>query len=211
MVFTTNRGFKRSRSSRKSTAGKSQKAEEIKRVAGRLVADKGYNAMSMREIGRAIGMNQASLYYYFNGKEDILFEIMNAAMDEALAALQDICAADIPSEEKLSRVLGLYARDHAGDESNFTMPADGMQSLGERHYLILLGKRKQYMLMIRSILEGLAEENRLKEIDPTVASYAFFGMIHYGIKWYHRDVPVVPDDLANGFVDVFTKGVLKES
>lgn len=187
-----------------------QKAQEIKTVVARLFAEKGYHATSMREVGRELGMNQSSLYHYFKGKEEILFSLMNDAMDEALAILEKICLADLSPEEKLNRVLGFYGRYYAGDQENLTLLVSEMTSLGKKNHRILLGKQRQYVLLIRSILDELAKSRKMKKIDTNVATFAFFGMVHYTIKWYHKKGAISPDELANLFVEIFTKGILKQ-
>jgi hypothetical protein len=50
----------------------------------------------------------------------------------------------------------------------------------------------------------------MKDINTTVAAFAFFGMVHYSIKWYRRDGEVDVDGLAESFVEIFTRGILKQ-
>ena len=77
------------------------KSREIQAVVARLFAHKGYDATSMREIARELGMNQSSLYHYFRSKEEILFNLANDAMDDALPTLEEICKTDLSAVEKL--------------------------------------------------------------------------------------------------------------
>jgi len=44
----------------------------ILKTAARLYAEKGYDKVTTREIAQNIGINSASIYYYFPSKEDIL-------------------------------------------------------------------------------------------------------------------------------------------
>src|SRR5947199_1143304 len=56
-------------------------SEHVSRVACRIFRERGYHATSMRAIASALGMQPAALYYYYPGKEDLLFSIMDAAVD----------------------------------------------------------------------------------------------------------------------------------
>ena len=67
-----------------------QKSKNIQRVAAHLFAHKGFHTTSMRGIARELGMNQSSLYHYFKSKEDILFKLMNDAVDDALKRAGDL-------------------------------------------------------------------------------------------------------------------------
>lgn len=185
-----------------------EKELDIQRVVSKLFAQKGYHATSMREVGKAVGMTQSSLYNYFKSKEEILFRLMNTAMDEALNTLLPICNSNLPPQEKLNRVLEFYARYYAGDQDSLTLLVNEMSSLSKRHHQILLKKQRRYVMLIRSILEELSRAGQMKPIHPSVATFTFFGMVHYTIKWYSKDGPVPPEELAHIFVEIFTKGIL---
>ena len=188
-----------------------QKTEEIYQVIARLFAYRGYHSTSMREIARELGMNQSSLYHYFASKQDILFTLMNDAMDDVLAILEEISSTDLLPEDRLNRVLSFYTQYYAGDQERLILLINEMNSLNEEYRSILVGKQRQYVQLIKSILEELAAQGKIKQIDPAIATFAFFGMVHYTIKWYHKDGPVSLDQLADAFVEIFTKGVLTDS
>jgi AcrR family transcriptional regulator len=188
-----------------------EKSLEVNRVIARLFAFKGYHSTSMREIAAELGMNQSSLYHYFKSKEDILFKLMNDAIDDVLAILKEICAADLVAEEKLKKVLGFYTRYYAGYQERLILLVNEMNSLDRNHRLILVKKQREYVQLIKSILDELAGQHKMKEIHPTVATFAFFGMVHYTIKWYHKNGSVSLDDLADAFVEIYTKGILTAS
>jgi AcrR family transcriptional regulator len=182
---------------------------EIYQVIARLFAYRGYHSTSMREIARELGMNQSSLYYYFASKQDILFTLMNDAMDDVLAILEEISTTDLLPEDRLNRVLSFYAQYYTGDQERLILLINEMNSLNEEYRSILVGKQRRYVQLIKSILEELAAQDKIKQIDPAIATFAFFGMVHYTIKWYHKDGPVSLEQLANAFVEIFTKGVLR--
>jgi AcrR family transcriptional regulator len=52
------------------------------RAALRLFTDQGYEATSMRQIADELGINKASLYYYFDSKEAIVHAIFGNRVDE---------------------------------------------------------------------------------------------------------------------------------
>jgi AcrR family transcriptional regulator len=186
-----------------------EKKDEIQRVIARQFAHRGYHHTSMREIARELCMNQSSLYHYFASKEDILFRLMNDAMDEVLSELEKIYAKDLPAEDKLKKVLYSYIRSYAGDQDRLFLLVNERGSLGEANLAILIDKERRYVRLIKSILKELTDEGKMKEIDVSAATFAFFGMVHYTIKWYHKDGPITVDELARLFVELFTKGILK--
>ena len=187
-----------------------KKREEIQNSIAHLFARNGYHNTSMRDIARELNMNASSLYHYFKGKEDMLFQLMNDAMNEALATIEEICRADIMPEEKLDRVLVYYAKYFAGDLEREILLVNEMTSLKGDYRRILLEKERRYVHLIRSILDELAEQGKMKKMNATTALFAFFGMVHYTIKWYNKDGPVNLDELADTFMEIFTRGILKQ-
>ena len=186
----------------------SQKIQKIYEVIARLFAYRGYHSTSMREIAHELGMNKSSLYHYFTSKEDILFKLMNDAMDDALATLQDICVTDVSPEEKLKKVLCFYTQYYAGDHERLILLVNEMDSLNDESRSLLIEKQRHYVQLIQSILKELADHGKMKQIDPAIATFAFFGMVHYTVKWYHKDGPVPLDELAQIFAEIFNNGIL---
>ena len=186
-----------------------QKRKRLQRTIAHLFAEKGYHAASMRDIARHLHMNQASLYYYFENKEEILFALMNDAMDQALRTLEQICASEISPEEKLNRVLRFYTSYYAGDQHLLVLLVNEMDALNQEYRDILIRKQRRYLLLFTSILEDLDAQGQMKQIPPEVASFAFFGMVHYTIKWYHAEGRVGLTELSNTFLEIFTRGILR--
>lgn len=188
---------------------KVQKIEEIRRVTAHLFARKGYHTTSMREIARELGMDKSSLYHYFKSKEELLFKLANDAIDDCLTTLEQICSADIPPEDKLKKVLRFYILYYAGDQEGLILMANELNSLKEEYRSILIKKERRYVELIKDILNELADQGKIKHIHSSIATFAFFGMVHYTINWYHREGSVGLDELADLFVEIFTRGILK--
>ncbi|MDH1540634.1 TetR/AcrR family transcriptional regulator [Stutzerimonas stutzeri] len=64
------------------------KSEEIKRSAIRLIADRGYDAMSLRQLAGAVGLQAGSLYVHYRSKDDLLSEIVAEHIEELLLLWQ---------------------------------------------------------------------------------------------------------------------------
>src|SRR4051812_34577913 len=62
--------------------GAQTRAEAI-RIALRLFTGQGYEATSLRQIADELGINKASLYYYFDSKEAMLRALLDQRGEEA--------------------------------------------------------------------------------------------------------------------------------
>ncbi|MBN9632550.1 MAG: TetR/AcrR family transcriptional regulator [Actinobacteria bacterium] len=57
--------------------------QAAQRVALRLFTEQGYEATTLRQIADELGINKASLYYYFDGKEAIVQSLLDERGNEA--------------------------------------------------------------------------------------------------------------------------------
>jgi AcrR family transcriptional regulator len=59
--------------------------EQILDAAAEMFSEQGYSAASTRRIAEAVGVKQASLYYHFASKQDILAELLAGTVRPSLA------------------------------------------------------------------------------------------------------------------------------
>lgn len=64
--------------------------EQVLEAAARLFTSKGYAATSTREIADAVGIRQASLYYHFAGKGEIVTELLSQTIRPTVEAVARI-------------------------------------------------------------------------------------------------------------------------
>ncbi|MFE9452002.1 TetR/AcrR family transcriptional regulator [Streptomyces sp. NPDC006739] len=80
--------------------------EEILDAAGALFAERGIAGTSTRMIAERVGIRQASLYYHFATKEDILAELLDTSVRPSLQMVERIQAL-VP--ERADPAAALYA------------------------------------------------------------------------------------------------------
>jgi len=78
--------------------------EAIIHSVNRLLAEKGFDAMTVDEVAASVGIAKASLYKHFTSKEDLAAAAMVRVMRRAQQFLADIDPA-LPSMDKLKAVV----------------------------------------------------------------------------------------------------------
>ena len=81
--------------------------EQVLEAAARLFTSKGFAATSTREIAEAVGIRQASLYYHFAGKDEILAALLAATVRPTQMVVEEIVALVPP--ERVETALCLLA------------------------------------------------------------------------------------------------------
>ena len=153
--------------------------QEILRTAARLFQQRGYDATSMNDVAAALKLSKGGLYHHFQGKDEILFEIMNHAME-------------ITEERVLAPVRSIPD------------PEDRLRSLIRRHMEVVLSPRdreitvmlhenhplppvlrkrinsrkKEYVHFVESLIADVQRARQARSgVSPRAAAFALLGMI----------------------------------
>ncbi len=181
---------------------------EICRTAAQLFRDRGFDATSVSDVARALGMTKAGLYHYFESKEALLFEIMNYGLDRVRDEVLVPIRAIRDPEERLHQIVirhasiatqGRGAVTHLNDEIRALPPASRRQ-LEER--------MRKYVEIVRDTLAELKAAGRLRDIDPTVAAYSLIGMILWLPRWFRQDGRLTQQQVAKEMAKLVLSGLL---
>ena len=72
----------------------------------------------------------------------------------------------------------------------------------------MVAKQRRYVAAFKGILGEMQQAGLMGDIPLAVAIFAFFGMVHYTPKWFHREGAVSPERLGELFKEMFLHGVL---
>ena len=154
-------------------------------AACQLFADRGYRGTSMKDIAEALGVRAPSLYNHVTSKQEILFAIMDKAMDRALAALEEALAGvedDVP--EQLRRATELLVLDFLRFPAEVTVCNTEVRSLEAANRLAIVAKRDQYAARVRRIIEEGCRSGRFSTRTPQIAAFAVLEMGNGAKSWF---------------------------
>ncbi len=187
------------------------KQEQLFNTAASLFAEKGYHGTSISDLAQAMGMRKGSLYHYFKSKEELLFRLLDEYITEALTEIETICALEVTPTEKLRQFMLFYSSFYAGDRDRLVLLINDIDKLGESYRLQVIEKERRYYRALTGIFSQLQAGGIMKPMPQSVAAFAFFGMVHYTCKWFHKDGAITAEELSEMFLEIFTKGIFTES
>src|ERR1700728_5474014 len=82
--------------------------QEILRTAARLFQQQGYDATSMNDVAAALKLSKGGLYHHFQSKDEILYEIMNHAMEITQERVLNPVRSIADPEERLRALIRLH-------------------------------------------------------------------------------------------------------
>ena len=188
---------------------KEDRADHIYRVAAEVMCRKGYEATSMNDIADAVGLTKAGIYHYIRGKEQLLFEIMNFAMDmvdeDVIAPAREVTDA----EQRLHTIVERHVKRILEVGGSVTNLLEEMPSLTPAHQRTVRNRKRAYFELVKQTLEQLRAEGKLRDVNSTVATFSLFGMILWISRWYRRDGELAPQEVLRDFIELASSAVLR--
>jgi AcrR family transcriptional regulator len=190
----------------------SNREQEIIAAAAQVFLEKGYHAATTRDIAAAVGIQQASLYYYITSKEELLYLVVREPIMQLYAQIDTIVKADWPSRQKLE--CGLQAHLAAFDanyphmfvfvqELHNIVPAlhDTLQDLPQR-----------YQRLWEEILrQGIVKGELRADLDVTTTALMILGMCNWMFRWYRKGGRLSTAVLAQQYASAILDGIVAPS
>jgi AcrR family transcriptional regulator len=149
-----------------------------------LFAAHGYRGTSMKDIAAELGVRAPSLYNHVASKQDILFAIMDTAMDRAIAALEEALAGIDDVAEQLRRATESLVLDFLRYPAEVTVCNNEVRSLDPGNRLAIVAKRDRYAARVRRIIEQGCRAGRFRTRTPQIAAFAVLEMGNGAKSWF---------------------------
>ena len=184
-----------------------EKLKPILETAAKLIAEKGFDRASIRNLAQALNVSLATIYYYFKGKEEILFLIQDSALDNLLLSLRDRLST---SQDPLVKLYAFihnhltFALNYPNEHRVCTTEIDRLS--GEFHQRVA-EKRRLYFQMVSSIYAEVQEKYDLSSDDTRAQVLCLFGALNWVPTWYQSEKDGDVNTLTLHILRVFTQGL----
>ena len=149
-----------------------------------LFAAHGYRGTSMKDIAAELGVRAPSLYNHVTSKQDILFAIMDKAMDRAIAALEEALVGIDDVAEQLRRATESLVLDFLRYPAEVTVCNNEVRSLDPGNRLAIVAKRDRYAARVLHIIEQGCRAGRFRTRTPQIAAFAVLEMGNGAKSWF---------------------------
>lgn len=213
---TTNLG--RRRLSARADAGPAYQARrgEIIAAAGEVFLAKGYGATSFRDIAEAIGIDRASLYYYFESKQDLFRVATGAAVLRNVEDAERVARGDRTPTEKIAEIMTKLLESYTRTDYPymFIFLQEDVNRITEdpddpwaREVNDLSRRYDQAVTSI--IQEGVDRGEFAVAGPPRVLTKAIIGMANWTQRWYRFDGELTAAQIADTFARTFLHGLVR--
>jgi AcrR family transcriptional regulator len=184
-----------------------ERYESIIASAEQLIHDRGYHAVSTRDLARSVGIKMSSLYYYFDSKEQILFDISRRTMESLIRqtedALADLGEAGVAERLRLAVRVGVefhIARQAAAG----VVLSDARKLTGEfrvEHRRLL----RAYEDIFRSLITEGIESGEFTQTDPVMATYIVMSALTRISIWYRPGGRLPASEIAAKYSELLVR------
>ena len=156
----------------------------IYRTAAQMIYEKGFDAISMSEIAEALDLTKPGLYYHVKGKKQLLFSIMDFAMDLLDTHVVEPAKAIADPDERLRLIVAEHARLLTHEAGALAILIDEDSGLSGEQRRQIVRRKRAYFDLLRDTLEEIKAQGRLRPEDSTVAAFSLLGMVMWICRWY---------------------------
>ena len=182
--------------------------EEIIRVATKLFKEKGYSAVTMRDIAKSMGIKAASLYNHINSKQDILKEIIISLAEQFTNGMLEIKNSENSCIDKLKQIIKLHVM--LSSQNIYGMASlnnDWMHLEDQMSYYIKL--RSEYENDFRSILNDGIEAGELVNVEPEVMMFSILTTLRSLYLWIPKKEDINLEELTANLSQILLGGINK--
>ncbi|MFN0205590.1 MAG: TetR/AcrR family transcriptional regulator [Planctomycetota bacterium] len=158
----------------------------ILRAAARVFRERGYANAGMRDIASAADLSPANLYYYFSGKDEILYFCQDRSLARMTSEVGMAKSSKISVKEQLRRVLLTHILCLLDDVEGSVAHLE-TEALPPALRTKIVEKRDQYEKSIRSLLSQGAANGEFELSDTTLTARAILGAINWTARWFRPD------------------------
>jgi TetR/AcrR family transcriptional regulator, cholesterol catabolism regulator len=172
-----------------------------------LFSRKGYIATSTREVAALLGIQKASLYYHINSKEDLLYLICQASLEQIR---HDVETAVKDVEDPLDRLRILicsHIESLLRDDERHSITFTEMQALSPDRLAQVLSLRDAHESLVRSVLQAAQNAGVLRaDIEAKYLCLALLGIMNRATVWYRSGGTLSPSQVGQLFAVIFLTG-----
>jgi AcrR family transcriptional regulator len=163
------------------------RSSDVFRAAAELMVEKGYGGTSINDIAEAVGMTKAGLYHHFSGKQDLLFRILNNAIDEGERVVSTPVRLIEDPEQRLRQIIRLQIQGEISHGLAFIVLFKEINYLAPAQKKEIRGRVKEFLALIQMALRELAENGRLRSLDVDIATMHIVNAMTGVARWKHHD------------------------
>ncbi|GAA2119111.1 TetR/AcrR family transcriptional regulator [Actinomadura napierensis] len=160
----------------------------ILRAAVELFNRKGYDATSMGDLAKELGLTKPAIYHHVTSKEQLLSRALDDALDELTAAVTEASRkeAGTSAYQRLRAVVRRSVEVLVAHQPSVTLL---LRVRGNSEVELAALERRRWLddRLAELVADAAAEGALRADVPPALVSRLLFGMVNSLVEWYRAD------------------------
>jgi TetR/AcrR family transcriptional regulator, cholesterol catabolism regulator len=186
---------------------KNRKADII-RCFGEMVAERGYDNVSLRDVAEALDMSKGTILHHFGSKDRLLERVHSDYMERRLAEAHELLEQfDSPRDQLAALVYQLMLAEHHDRASTVAFAREIVRFASEDTMSDVRRMRDEYSGLLRGVVQRGMDEGVFAEGNAAIVTLQIFGMCNWSWTWYRPEGSWSAEDIAEQFIRVLFRGL----
>ncbi len=181
--------------------------QNIRLAAEKLFRQRGYAAIGMRELAKAVGIEAPSIYNHYKSKDELLSEICFDIAGQFYKAFD----AAVTGEEKFPKKLRAGIKAHVGVIASNIEASEVFFNewtfLEEPNLTKFKKSRYDYEIKFRDIIDKGIKKGDFKKMNSKLVAFAIFSALNATHDLYKSKEKLTTEDIAESISELLLKGL----
>lgn len=189
---------------------RSNTKKKILKKATDLFYEHGFVKASIRDIVRAVGVTNSTVYIHFRNKDEILYSIIEDIGSTLIEELRKVTAKHVDPIMCLRDMI--YRQVCLIKEKR-----KEIKIYVEEQYQLPTPLRKKALAQQRQIfdiyyhqIDELKEKGLTNDVDQTVVTFCIFATMNWAYRWFRDRKRLSIEEVAEDMINILFTGILKK-
>lgn len=181
---------------------------EIIQMASKLFRERGYSAVSMRDLAAGIGVKAASLYNHISSKQEILSSIIISIAERFTEGMNAIVSKKVSVKNKLEEMIDHHIQVMIDNPDGIACLNNDWVHLKEPELTYFLDMRNGYEENLRKILKEGIKSKEIKQVNVEVMLFSMLSTLRTLHLLHEKKKGIKSDNLKNEVKQILLTGIM---
>ena len=172
----------------------------------------GYTGASLSAVAAEIGIDRATLYYYFSSKEQLFDEVVRAVLEENNQLARRIADSEASPAAKMRELVSALMVSYAANypmlfiyiREDLTHVSDKRSDWSGR----MRELNRSIQTAVMDIIEQGVADGSFRQIGSSkIVAYGILGMLNWSHRWYRPERPEASEDIGHTSAEMVLAGL----
>lgn len=185
-----------------------KRREAILAQAARLYAKHGFLGASVSDLAKACKTSKSLIYHYYPSKEDILYDVMSAHLDDLVAiAVAAMATPGIAAAQRLNKLTQEFMQVYIGAVASHKVLLNELGNLPTLKRNAIVARQREIIARVEALLIDIRPELASHKNLQRPIAMLYFGMINWTHTWFSARGAVSAKKLAGMATEILLAGL----